>query len=111
MNTWQTAAAIAIVALVTLLLRAFPFLVFRRREPPAFVRWLGGQLPRAVMAMLVLYCLKDIAEPVAPFHSPAVWPALLGTAVAAFVHLWKRQMMLSIAAGTAVYMALLRVLG
>ena len=97
--------AILLVAVVTLLIRALPFLVFSgKRKPPRFVLWLGEQLPRAVMAMLLIYCLKDVR-----FAALSGWlPALAGVAVTALLHLWKRQMMLSIAGGTAVYMLLLR---
>jgi branched-subunit amino acid transport protein AzlD len=105
MTTMQMLLTLLISAGVTVLLRALPFLIYRgSRRPPAFITWLGAQLPRAVMAMLVVYCLKD-----GSFTSSAGWvPALCAAAATAALHVWKRQTILSIAGGTALYMLLLR---
>ena len=105
MTAMQQLITIAVVAAVTVALRALPFLVFSgERKPPAFVLWLGGQLPRAVMALLVIYCLKDGIAGDAPGLLPAV--AAVGTTVA--LHLWKKQMILSVAGGTLCYMLLVQ---
>lgn len=98
---------ILIAAAVTALIRALPFLAFRGgRKPPEFIVWLGTQLPRAVMMMLVVYCLKDVS-----FTTRAGFiPAFAGVAAAAALHVWKRQMLLSVAGSTAVYMLLLRLM-
>ena len=108
MTTWQILATIGICTAVTVFTRAVSFLVFPGgKKAPAFILWMGSQLPRAVMAMLVVYCLKDIS-----FAQTSGWiPALMGVAVTAALHVWKRQMFLSIGGGTLVYMVLLRVLG
>lgn len=58
------------------------------------------------MMMLVVYCLKDVSFQTAG----GFLPAFLGVAVTSVLHLWKRQMILSIASGTVVYMALIRLL-
>ena len=107
MTDMELFLTVGIAALVTAGLRFIPFLLFSgKKTPPEFITWLGGQLPRAVMAMLVIYCLKDIH-----FASAAnCVPALMGVAVTAALHVWKRQMMISIAGGTAVYMLLIRVI-
>lgn len=107
MTTAQLAVTVLLVALVTMATRFAPFLLFPAgRQVPAFVKWLGQQLPRAVMAMLIIYCLKDVS-----FGTAGAWvPALAGVAATAALHGWKRQMILSIAGGTAVYMALIRLL-
>ena len=107
MTTAQKLITIGIAVAVTIFTRALPFLIFSgERKPPAFVTWLGRQLPRAVMAMLVVYCLKDVS-----FAGAPDWvPALAGIAVTALLHVWKKQMILSIFGGTAVYMLLLRLL-
>ena len=98
---------VSIAALVTAGLRFIPFLLFSGKEAlPRFISWLGEQLPQAVMAMLVIYCLKDVQ-----FDTAAAGiPALAGVAVTAALHVWKRQMMLSIAGGTIIYMLLIRVI-
>lgn len=108
MTNVQLILTIAISAAVTVALRALPFLLFtgRGRIPP-FISWLGEHLPRAVMGMLVVYCLRGIR-----FGAAADWlPALLAVAAAVLLHLWKRQMILSITGSTAVYMILIRMLG
>jgi len=91
-------------SLVILATRAFPFVLFSRREPPAVLRFIERYIPPMVMAILVVYCLKDIAW--------AVWPSgtreLAALAVVVGLHLWKKNAMLSIFGGTAFYMVLIR---
>lgn len=108
MTTFQLLMTVLIVAGVTFGTRLISFLLFPAGKPaPVFVTWLGKQLPGAVMMMLVIYCLKDMN-----FTSAGAFvPAMAGVAITSALHLWKKQMILSIAGGTAVYMVLLRVLG
>ena len=107
MTTTQALLTVFICAAVTVLTRAAAFLLFPAgRQAPAFITWMSGQLPRAVMAMLLVYCLKDVR-----FAAVPQWlPTLAACAVTALLHLWKRQMMLSIAGGTALYMLLIRLI-
>ena len=107
MTPAQALITILICAAITVLIRAAAFLLFPAgRKAPTFITWMGGQLPRAVMAMLLIYCLKDIT-----FTALPAWlPTLAAVAVTAALHLWKRQMMLSIAGGTALYMILIRLI-
>ena len=107
MTTAQALITVFICAAVTVLIRASAFLLFPAgRQAPAFITWMSRQLPRAVMAMLLIYCLKDVS-----FATVPSWvPTLAAVAVTAALHLWKRQMMLSIAGGTAVYMVLIRLI-
>ena len=107
MTTAQALITVFICAGVTVLIRAAAFLLFPAgRQAPAFITWLSRQLPRAVMAMLLVYCLKDMS-----FTALPNWlPTLCAVAVTAALHLWKRQMMLSIAGGTALYMLLIRLI-
>lgn len=96
---------IALVALVTIGLRFLPFLIFREnRTTPPIVAYLGQILPFAIMGMLVVYCLKDVVITAAPFGIPE----FLGCAVVALLHLWKRNTLLSIGAGTLCYMLLVQ---
>ncbi len=101
-------AIVAVVALCTLLTRVLPFLLFGRggRQPAPFILYLGRVLPAAVMAILVVYCLRSTGFSAASGFVPQA----AGVAVVAALHLWKRNDLLSIAGGTAVYMALLRLL-
>ncbi len=96
---------VVIIALVTAATRFLPFLLFGGKgELPPFVAYLGKALPCAVMGMLVIYCLKDV--------TPLVWPyglpELLGCGITAGMHIWKRNSLLSIAAGTVSYMLLVQ---
>ena len=90
---------------VTLFLRALPFVFFGGRGgvPPRIAR-LGHMLPPAIMAALVVYCLKGV-----PFGAPLDGAKqLIASAVVVAVHLWRRNTLLSIALGTAAYMLLIR---
>ena len=84
----MAAAAIAVMALVTFLTRALPFLLFDRGEqPPGLILYLGRVLPPAIIAMLVVYCLRGVS-----FSSPGGWmPQLLAAAAVAVLHLWCRR--------------------
>lgn len=96
---------VAVIALVTAVLRFLPFWIFRdnRSMPPA-VRRLGQALPCAIMGMLVVYCLKDIS-----FSSvPAFLPQCIGCTAVILLHIWKRNTLLSIGAGTLIYMILVQ---
>ena len=105
MTTGQTLAAIAVMAVVTFLTRALPFLLFDRGgEPPKVVRSLGRVLPPAVIAMLIVDCLKGVS-----FATPAGWvPALRASAAAVLLHLWKGNDLLSIFGATVLYMVLVQ---
>lgn len=94
--------AIAVMAVVTLLLRLLPFLVFSQRKTPGYILYLGKVLPYAIMGMLVVYCLKDVAFTVYPFGIPAA----VSVCLVAGLHLWRRNTLLSILCGTACYMLL-----
>ena len=105
MSFSEEIATIALCALATILTRAVPFLVFSGKKPtPPYVRYLGDALPAAIFAMLVVYCLKDVAWLAAPHGVPE----LLGIAVTAALHLWERQFLFSIAGGTIFYMLLVQ---
>lgn len=101
----QSICIIAICAICTILERALPFLIFRGREVPESIRYLGRVLPMAIMATLVIYCLKGIR-----FSSAAGFvPMLLASSITALLHLWRSNTMLSIFGGTLCYMFLVQV--
>ena len=99
-------AAIAVVALVTWSLRAAPFVLFGNRPLPEGMRYLGKVLPPAIMTVLVIYCLRNISIAQFPFGLPE----LAACALVVLLHTIRRNMYLSIIAGTVCYMVLLRVL-
>lgn len=97
---------VAVTALVTLLTRFAPFLIFRGgRETPAIVLRLGKLLPCAVMGMLVVYCLRNM-DFAGANHA---LPELLSAAAVVLLHLWRRNTLLSVVAGTVVYMLLVQI--
>ena len=101
----QQIITIAICVLGTMLTRFLPFLIFSSKKPtPKYIAYLGKALPCAVFGMLVVYCLKNVSI-LSGTHG---LPELLAIAVTAGLHLWKKNMLLSIAGGTIVYMLLVQ---
>lgn len=106
MSFGQEILTILLCAGATALTRFLPFLVFSGKKPtPRFVVYLGKVLPAAIFGMLVVYCLKGV-DWGGGTHG---WPEILGILVTAGLHLWKREMLLSIAGGTVVYMVVVQV--
>ena len=93
---------IAVMALVTMAIRFIPFILFNGKDTPDYINYLGKYLPYSVMAMLVVYCLKDVSVTSKPYGIPE----LIGVLVVAGLHIWKRNTLLSIVAGTVIYMVL-----
>ncbi len=105
MTTIEIAVTIAIVALVTLATRALPFFVFGADKPlPPYIRYLNSVLPTAVIAMLVVYCLKGTSVMTAPYGMPE----LISLVFLAIVHRRYKKMLLSIGGSTALYMILIQ---
>lgn len=96
---------ILICALCTQVTRWLPFLLFGgKKDVPKLVRYLGTVLPAAIMAVLVVYCLKEAT----PLASPYGLPEFLSVAVVVVLHLWKGNTLASIALGTVCYMFLVQ---
>ena len=98
----HAALLVAVIALVTIALRFLPFAIFRSRETPKFIAYLGRVLPFSIMGMLVVYCLKNISFTAMHFCIPEV----ISVALVAGLHIWKRNTLLSIIGGTVCYMLL-----
>lgn len=101
----QTLASIAVMSAVTFLTRALPFLLFDRGDhPPKVILYLGRVLPPAIIAMLIVYCLKGIT-----FTTLGGWlPPLIAVLAAVLLHLWKSNDLLSIFGATVLYMVLVQ---
>ena len=110
MTHMQEMIMVTAAAAATMLTRFAAFIIFRPNKPtPYYIQYLGKVLPASVFAMLVVYCLRDL-----PFYGDTngllcglpldTFARLCGIAVTILVHLWRRNLMLSIAAGTACYM-------
>lgn len=105
MTLTQQIVTIGVVILGTMLTRFLPFLLFPAGKPtPAYIRYLGKVLPPAVFGLLILYCLKDVSV----FSGNRGIPELISIAFVVVLHVWKRQMLLSIAGGTICYMLIMR---
>lgn len=105
MSDKMALAAILIAAVCTFLLRALPFVAFAgERKMPLWLERLGGRLPAAIMAVLVVYCLKAVRTDL----TGTGIRQLLAAAVVAVSYRWRHNTLLSIFLGTAAYMLLLR---
>lgn len=105
MTTGQQILTIAIMGVSVMATRFVPFLLFPSREhTPRFVLFLGRYLPSAVFGMLVVYCLKDVSF-LSGWHG---LPQLIGIVLTAALHLWKNNLLLSIAGGTVGYMLIVQ---
>ncbi len=105
MTLAQQFVTVAVCVLATMATRFLPFLVFSDKKPtPKYIQYLGKALPAAVFGMLVVYSLKNI-NLAGPTHG---LPELISVAVTAAVHLWKKNMLLSIFAGTVCNMLLVQ---
>ena len=101
----RSLSIIAVVAIVTFLTRAIPFLVFPKgKEIPSKVLYLGKVLPPAVIGMLIVYCFRN-ADFLAKPHGAA---ELIASVVVVALHVWKRNNLLSIGVGTVLYMCLVQ---
>ena len=105
MTVAQHVMTVAMVVLGTMATRFLPFILFPDGRPtPKYVQYLGKVLTPAVFGLLVVYCLKNVSL----FAGSRGIPELIGILATAGLHLWKRQMLLSIAGGTVVYMVLVQ---
>ena len=97
------AILVGIMSIMTIVTRFLPFVLFRKKTP-AYIAYLGDILPSAIIAMLVLYCLKDISFQSAPFGIPE----LIAAFVVVLLQAWKHNAILSILSGTVLYMVLVQ---
>ena len=105
MTVTQQIIIIAIAVVGTFLTRLLPFLIFPADKPtPKFIKYLGNVLPAAIFGLLVIYCLKNVSIT----EGTHGIPEMISIAVVVLLHLWKKQTLLSIAAGTVCYMVLIQ---
>ena len=105
MTTLQIIITVAVVVLATVMTRFLPYIAFPQgRKTPPYITYLGKYLAPAVFGMLVVYCLKNVS-----FISGSYGlPEIVSIAVVVGTFVWKRNMMLSMAAGTVLYMVLVQ---
>lgn len=103
MNEKMTLIAILVAAACTFLMRALPFtLLGRKREVPKKIRYLGRILPSAIMAVLVIYCVRDITT---DFSGKGI-REIIAVVCCAGIHIWRKNTLLSILVSTGIYIAL-----
>lgn len=101
----QQVITIGICVLATMTTRFLPFLIFSgKKDTPRYIQYLGKALPAAIFGMLVVYCLKNVNFLGESYGIPEL--AAIGVTVG--LHMWKRQMLLSIGGGTVCYMLLVQ---
>lgn len=101
----QSILFFGIISLTTMAIRTLPFLLFpENKKTPKFILYLGSVLPYTIIGMLVIYCLKDVSFVKTPYGLPEV----ISIAVIVLLHLWKNNTLLSIGAGTVIYMFLVQ---
>ena len=106
MTDLYTWLIVAVIALVTALLRFLPFVVFNdNRKTPKIIEKLGRILPYAIMGMLVIYCLKEISFT----NTSGFAPMLISCVVVGVLYVWKRNTLISIVCGTLCHMLLVQI--
>ncbi len=105
MTLTEQMITIGMVVLGTAITRFLPFIVFPGdKSTPKYVQYLGKVLPAAVFGLLVIYCLRNVSI----FSGSRGIPELISILLVIILHMWKRQMLLSIAGGTVCYMLLVQ---
>ena len=101
----QTLIIIGMVTLGTMITRFLPFVIFQRTMlNNSYINYLGRVLPYAAVGLLVVYCLKSVN-----FKSPAHGiPEAIAIICITMLHFWKGNPLLSIGAGTVIYMVLVQ---
>ena len=109
MTLSEQVVTVVMAVAATMMTRFLPFVVFRPGRPtPRYILYLGKVLPPSVFALLVVYCLRNI-------DLNGGWPVrdavcqVVAVAVTVVVHVWRRNMMWSIAAGTLCYILLVEI--
>ena len=111
LNLQEALIATLFIMLVTIIERAFPFILFSKKNPPKVILFIEKYIPPMVMAALLLYCVKDIS-----FISNnsadlnGFIPYVVGIGATIALHIWKRNSLISIFGGTGIYMILIRIL-
>lgn len=107
MTLTEQIITIGLCALATMATRFIPFMVFNeKRKTPEFIEYIGKYLPLAVFSMLIVYCLKDVNL----FAGTHGVPEAVAIVCTILIHLWRKNMLISIASGTVIYMILIRVI-
>ncbi|NLL75678.1 MAG: branched-chain amino acid transporter AzlD [Clostridiales bacterium] len=107
MDIIHSIAIIAVVSGCTILIRAVPFFLFGgNRQVPGVIHYLGKFLPCAIMATLVIYCLRNVKLT----EGAHGFPELISIALVIGLHIWKKNILISVGLGTICYMVLIQII-
>lgn len=96
-----------IIAAATLIIRFLPFIIIRNSiAERRYIKFLGNMMPYSMIALLVIYCLKDVNLIKYPYGIPE----LISIAIIIVLHILKRNVLISIGVGTVIYMFLVQVI-
>ena len=100
MHSWMIAI---VISLTTIAIRFLPFVLFKNRTPD-FIMYLGKVLPMCAMAMLVVYCFRNVN-----FTATGRFvPELISGIIVILTYKWKHNTGLSIISGTIIYMVMVQ---
>ena len=92
------------MAIITFFTRSMPFIIFKNKSMPSYLKELGDKLPLSIIVLLIIYCIKDINF----MYGNRGIPELISIITVIVVHKWKHNILLSILIGTALYMYLIQ---
>ena len=103
--TTYSIIAIAVAAICTFATRLVPFALFGgKKEVPAVITYLGKVLPPAIIATLIIYCVRSVDFTASPHRAAEI----IAIVVTALLHIWKKNTLISIGGGTILYMILVQ---
>lgn len=106
LSTSQMLITILVAGVCTFATRVIPFAIFGNRKVPEIIKYLGKILPPAIIGVLIIYCIKDSYN----FQLNTFLPQILGIIITAVMHLWRKNVLLSISVGTISYMLMIHYL-
>lgn len=105
MTLEQQIITIGMVVLGTVITRFLPFIIFPSgKTTPKYIQYLGKVIPGSIFGLLVVYALRN-TNVLSGSHGI---PEAVAIGIIIVLHLWKRNMLISIAGGTISYMLLIQ---
>lgn len=103
-STWYMIAAVVIGGIITVLIRALPFAILKPLRKSKFIQALGRWMPAGLLVILAVVMLAGEISA----RPEKLWIIAIASAVTVLTHLFGgRRALLSIFAGTTVYVVLL----
>lgn len=105
MNNKELLITALIIVFATVIIRFLPFIIIRKSiAERKYIRFLGDMMPYSMIALLVVYCLKEVNLIKYPYGIPE----LISIAIIIILHIIKRNVLISIGVGTVIYMILVQ---